>query len=77
MININIEQLQNNFYEYIKLIETGKESEIIVHRDNNPILIVMPYTQNNKRIYGSAKGKISVPDNFDDIDISNLFEGDI
>lgn len=75
MLNINMYDAKTNLSKYAKLIEEKKEKEIIISRGGKPILILSPYIKQRKRVFGCAKGKISVPDNFDDIDISELFEG--
>ena len=77
MLNINMYDAKTNLSKYAKLLEDKKEKEIIISRGGNPIMILSPYNKQRKRIFGCAKGKISVPDDFDDIDISELFEGKI
>lgn len=71
MLNIDIKELENNLFKYAKLIEEKEEKEIIITRGEKPILVLSPY---RKRVFGCAKGKISIPDNYDDIDIDELFE---
>lgn len=77
MLNINMYDAKTNLSKYAKLIEDKKEKGIVISRGNKPIMMLVPYNIKRKRIFGCAKGKISVPDNFDDIDITNLFEGNI
>ena len=77
MLNINMYDAKTNLSKYAKLLEDKKEKEIIVSRGNTPIMKLVPYNNKRSRIFGCAKGKISVPDDFDDIDISDLFEGKI
>ena len=69
MLTIDIKEAEANFEKYVKLLEDKKEKEIIISINGNPTMVLLPYTKQRKRVFGSAKGKISVPDDFDDIDI--------
>lgn len=69
MLTIDIKEAEANFEKYVKLLEDKKEKEIIILIDGKPIMVLLPYAEQRKRVFGSAKEKISVPDDYDDIDI--------
>lgn len=79
MIQFNMYEAKTNLSKICRLLEEEKEDYIIISRNNKPLLKVTLYDAENKRekLFGCAKGKFSIPDNFDDIDISEDFEEDI
>ncbi len=77
MNQMSITKVKNSFVNIIDCIETGKENEIIVTKYNKPIAKIFSYDADaefNKR-FGIAKGKFTVPDDFDapDDEIARMF----
>ena len=69
---------KSNMYETktnLSSDENLEEKDTIVSSAKNQISSMRPYIKQRKRKFGCAKESISVPDNFDDIDVSELFEG--
>ena len=78
MIKYNMSEAKTNFSKIAKLLEDKKEDMVIICRNNKPLLKVELYEENSrKNLFGSAKGMFTIPDNFDDIDITNDFEQEI
>lgn len=75
MLNINMYDAKTNLSKYAKLLEDKLEDEIIISRSGKPIMVLSLYKKDVKRVFGCAKGMFEVPDDFDDMDMSELFEG--
>ena len=56
MCKVNIYEIKTNFSKYIDLIESGKETEIIVCRYDKKVAVISPYKEktNIKRL-GAGK----------------------
>ena len=78
MIQFNISEAKTNLSRIVKMLEEGKEDYVIVTRNGKPLLRIVPEKESDvsKRI-GIAKGLFTVPDDFDEIDLSSDFEGEI
>lgn len=78
MCKVNVLEAKTNFSKLLALLESGDEKEVIVCRHDKPVakMTLVPKVDVSKRI-GIAKGKIKIPDNFDDMDedIINMFYG--
>ena len=74
MIQFNMFEAQTNLSKIAKMLESGEEDYIIVTRNGEPLLriILEPKVDVSKRL-GIAKGKVNIPDDFDDIDIFEDF----
>lgn len=76
---VNIHQAKTNLSKLIEKTQNGEE--VIIAKAGKPIAKLISYKEKlTKRKFGLLKGKIFVPDNFDDEDeeINKLFyEGDI
>ena len=74
MIQFNMFEAQTNLSKIAKMLESGEEDYIIITRNNEPLLriILEPKVDVSKRL-GIAKGKVNIPDDFDDIDIFEDF----
>ena len=78
MMQVNVLEAKTDFSKLIRLIETNREDEIRVARNGKPVvkIVAIDKTPVSKRI-GVAKGKLTMPDDFDaDNDyIAGLFTG--
>ncbi|MBQ1508126.1 MAG: hypothetical protein IIZ47_01770 [Erysipelotrichaceae bacterium] len=78
MTQINMFEAKTNLSKYARMLEEGKEDYIIVARNGKPLLrIVLEKPKEAGNRFGIAKGLIDVPEDFDDIDITGEFEGEI
>ena len=58
--------------------EDKEEDMVIISRNGKPILKVTLYKEESrKKLFGCAKGLFTIPEDFDDIDINNDFQGEI
>jgi len=78
MYQVNVLEAKTNFSKLLYILETEQAQEIIIAKNRKPMakLMLLPKEDMSKRI-GAAKGKIQVPDDFDDFDsdIATLFYG--
>ena len=78
MIQANMLEAKTELSKLIKLLETGQEDVVYIARNNVPVaqLTAVDLSANTKRI-GAAKGKFSIPDDFDawDAEVEDMFEG--
>ncbi len=78
MCQVNVLEAKTNFSKLLMLLETKQESEIIICKNNRPVAKItpMPGFDINKAL-GIAKGKWTIPDDFDDEDpvINEMFYG--
>ena len=76
-MQVNILEAKTELSKLIKLIETGKEEQIIIARYGKPVAKMTVYNDApiSKRI-GIAKGKLKVSGDFDqdNEEISRMFE---
>ena len=78
MCQVNVLDAKTNFSKLLMLLETKQESEIIICKNNKPVAKITPMNTTDVSMrLGIAKGKITVPDDFDDEDpvINALFYG--
>ena len=66
MVQVNILEAKTDFSKLIRLLETKREDSITVARNGKPVVRIVPIESPpvSKRI-GVAKGKFTVPDDFD------------
>lgn len=62
-MNVNIDQFQHNFLQYLQRVEAGET--VVISRDDEPIAVLIP-ADKHLRPYGLAEGEFVVPDDFDD-----------
>jgi prevent-host-death family protein len=78
-MEVNIHDAKTHFSKLLERVSLGEE--IIIAKAGNPVARLVPFDQQPRtRIFGSAKGDFTVPDNFNDPDpeIEALFyEGDL
>ena len=78
MIQYNMYEAKTNFSKIAKILEEKKEDYVIISRNGKPILkIVLVEDNPRKNLIGCAKDMFEIPNDFDDIDISEDFEGEI
>ena len=74
MIVANVHKAKTELSKLIAAVLAGKE--VIIAKDGKPVVRMIEYDKPKlKSSYGILKGKINVPDNFDDEDpeINKLF----
>lgn len=78
MTQYNMYEAKTNFSKIAKMLEEKEEDYVVISRNGKPILKITLYNENpRKNLFGCAKGMFEVPDDFDDIDISEDFKGEI
>lgn len=74
----NMYEAKTNLSKISKLLEEKKEEMVIISRNGKPVLKVTLFDNNDRSgLFGCAKGLFTIPDDFDDIDVSKDFEGEI
>lgn len=65
-MQVNVFEAKTDFSKLIRLVESRREEYITVARNGKPVAKIVPYETApvSKRI-GIAKGKFTVPDDFD------------
>jgi len=65
-MQVNVFEAKTEFSKLIRLVESRREEFITVARNGKPVAKIVPYESApvSKRI-GIAKGKFTVPDDFD------------
>lgn len=80
MQQMNIYEAKTDFSKIIKKLETREEDIIYIARNGIRIakITLVDQTSEKPQRIGIAKGKISVPDNFDELNegIAKLFYGE-
>ena len=78
MTQYNMFEAKTNLSKIARMLEEGEEDYVIVARNGKPLLrITLERPFDVSKRFGFAKGKFEIPDDFDDIDISDDFEGEI
>ena len=78
MKQFNMFDAKTNLSRIAKMLEEGTEDYVIIARNGKPLLrITLEKQKQASERFGIAKGMFSVPENFDEIDISEDFEGDL
>lgn len=77
-MQVSVLEAKTNFSTLVKLVESGKEDQIIIARYGKPVvkMVICNDTPVSKRI-GVAKGKFKAPDDLDKYndEIADLFGG--
>ena len=73
---VNVSEAKANLSKLIDRAFTGEE--IIIAKNNLPLIDLVPHKSKGKRTLGSLKGKFKIPDNFldEDLEINAMFYGD-
>ncbi len=78
-MEVNVHEAKTNFSKLLERVALGEE--VIIAKAGKPVARLVPFDQQPKtRIFGSAKGEFSVPDDFNEPDpeIEALFyDGDL
>ena len=78
MIQYNMYEAKTNLSKIVKILEDKKEDYIVLSRNGKQIIkMTLIDDSPRKNLFGCAKGMFEIPDDFDDIDISKDFEGEI
>lgn len=78
MTEFNMYEAKTNLSRISKMLEEKKEDCVIISRNGKPILKVTLVNENpRKNFIGCAEGMFEIPEDFDDIDISDDFEGEV
>ena len=79
-MQVNILEAKTNLSSLVKLVETGKEENIVIARYGKPVVKLVLYTDVSvsKRI-GIAEGKLKSPTDLDQYndEIAELFGGEL
>ena len=74
-MEVNIHEAKTHFSRLLERVALGEE--VIIAKAGTPVAKLVPVknAQKKKRVFGSAKGDFTVPDNFNDPDpdMENLF----
>ncbi len=67
MCQMNVLEAKTNFSKIIAMLERREEKEVIIARAGKPVVKIIAFEKEDvsKRI-GVAKGKFSIPDDFDE-----------
>ena len=73
---INVSEAKTNLSKLIDMAYHGEE--IIIAKNNLPLVKLVPHKPGEKRKLGLLAGKIEIPDNFmdEDTEINEMFYGD-
>jgi prevent-host-death family protein len=78
-MEVNVHEAKTNFSKLLQRVALGEE--VVIAKAGTPVAKLVPFDQQPKaRIFGSAKGQFTVPDDFNEPDpeIEALFyEGEI
>lgn len=73
-MEVNVHEAKTHLSKLLERVSIGEE--VIIAKAGKPIAKLVPVKKTpNKRVFGSAKGDFTVPDDFNDPDpeIENLF----
>lgn len=75
MTQYNIYEAKTNLSKIVKSLENYEEETIYISRNGKSIVKLTRVEECDRSgIFGCAKGQFVVPDNFDDLDVSEDFE---
>jgi prevent-host-death family protein len=64
MLNFNIHEAKTNLSSLIQKVEAGED--VVIMRAGKPVARLTPYKKSPPRKLGAFKGKIKIPDDFDE-----------
>lgn len=66
-MDVTVMQAKERLYELLGMLEDGEENQIVITRKGKPVAKIMDYYRDPKpaQRIGIAKGKFTVPDDFD------------
>lgn len=70
MVQMNMLQAKTDLSKLVRMLESGEQDVVYIARNNVPVvqMTVIDFPPESQRI-GVAKGRFSVPDDFDDWDV--------
>lgn len=71
------EEAEKDFSKIVESLENKEEDEVLICENDKPILKVELIKNDRSKLLGVAKGEFEIPEDFDNIDISEDFEGEI
>ena len=78
MTQYNMFEAKTNLSKIAKMLEDGEEDYVIVARNGKPLLrITLEKHPDVSKRFGIGKGLFTIPEDFDEIDLSADFEGEI
>ena len=78
MTQFNMYEAKTNLSRISKLLEEKEEDVVIISRNGKPILKVTLFDESDRKsLFGCAKGMFTIPDDFDEIDLSADFAEEI
>ena len=78
MKTVQVGQFKTNFSEILKKVSSGEEFVIEYGKRHTKVAKIIPYTDDaKKRVFGQLKGKLNIPDDFNDdsAELDKLFYG--
>jgi prevent-host-death family protein len=72
-MEVNIHEAKTHLSRLLERVAMGEE--VIIAKAGTPVAKLVPVKKTPKRVFGSAKGDFTVPDNFNDPDpeIEDMF----
>ncbi len=70
---VNISEAKTQLSKLVDMVYHGET--VVIAKNNTPLVDLVPHKQSGKRTLGLLKGKIHIPENFDDEDqeVNDLF----
>ncbi len=78
MVAVNMHEAKTRLSALVDAVESGREAEVVIARNGRPAARIVPLAAKKPIRLGLAKGKFTVPEDFDEYDeeIIALFEND-
>lgn len=75
MVAVNMHEAKTRLSALVDAVESGREAEVVIARNGRPAARIVPLETKKPIRLGLAKGKFTVPDDFDEYDeeIASLF----
>ncbi len=72
---VNVSEAKTNLSKLIDMVYHGEK--VVIAKNNTPLVDMVPHQPSGKRELGLLKGKITVPDDFNEEDenINTMFYG--
>lgn len=75
MTQYNMYEAKTNLSKISKMLEDGTEDVVIISRNGEPVIKMTKYDKSSrKNFFGCGKGLFEVPEDFDDMDLSEEFK---
>jgi len=75
MVAVNMHEAKTRLSALVDAVESGREVEVVIARNGRPAARIVPLAAKKPIRFGLAKGKFTVPDDWDkhDEEIASLF----